>query len=126
MGMEKARVLPLPVRSLPIMSNIQYLLFSATVPQWVHRIAQKFMKRDYLMVDMIKNQKVRTSKTVKHFSINFPNHDSKIRAIGDVLMVYGGTHSRTIIFTDRKVEANKIMLEGQLKVECNVLHGDIP
>ena len=41
-------------------------------------------------------------------------------------MVYGGSHSRTIIFVDKKKEANDIHLDGNLKVENNVLHGDIP
>ena len=40
--------------------------------------------------------------------------------------MYGGAHSRTIIFTDKKKEANEIHLNGNLKVESEVLHGDIP
>lgn len=34
--------------------------------------------------------------------ISCPNQESKINAIGDILMVYGGSHSRTIIFCDKK------------------------
>ncbi len=75
---------------------------------------------------MIKNQTIRTSKTVKHMMINFPNQESKINAIGDILMVYGGSHSRTIIFCDKKKQANDIHLNSELKVENNVLHGEIP
>jgi len=41
-------------------------------------------------------------------------------------MVYGGSHSRTIIFTDKKAEANEILLQGKIKLECQVLHGGIP
>jgi ATP-dependent RNA helicase DDX21 len=78
------------------------LLFSATVPTWVERIARRFMKDSFKFVDMIKNQKIRTSKTVKHLMIQFPNLESKISAIGDILQVYGGSHSRTIIFVDKK------------------------
>lgn len=43
-----------------------------------------------------------------------------------MLTVYGGSHSKTLIFTETKKEANEILLKGNLKVETNVLHGDIP
>lgn len=105
---------------------IQFLLFSATIPRWVDQIANKFMKPDLVFVDMIKNSETRTSKTVEHLSLFFPSKEHKIEAIGDLVLVYGGAHSRTIIFTDTKEEANEVMLKGQLKVECQVLHGDIP
>ena len=106
--------------------DIQFLLFSATVPRWVEKIAYKFMKRDLVRVDMIKDSTIKTSVTVDHYCISFPNKDQKISAIGDVVMVYGGAHCRTIIFTDTKEEANDIMLNGQLKMDMQVLHGDIP
>jgi len=106
--------------------KIQFLLFSATVPRWVEKIASKFMKKDVVQVDMIKHSDVKTSKTVKHLSIFIPTKEHKIPAIGDIVLIYGGAHSRTIIFTDKKEEANEVMLHGQLKVESQVLHGDIP
>lgn len=58
--------------------------------------------------------------------ISFNNRQQKISAIADILMVYGGSHSRSIIFVDKKKEANDIHVDGHLKVENNVLHGDIP
>ena len=106
--------------------KIQHLLFSATIPRWIEKISSKFMKKNVVFVDMIKGSETHTSKTVEHLSLVFPSKDDKIQAIGDLVMVYGGAHSRTIIFTDTKEEANEIMLRGQLKVECQVLHGDIP
>jgi ATP-dependent RNA helicase DDX21 len=106
--------------------KIQFLLFSATVPRWVDQIASKFMKKDLVFVDMIKNSETKTSKTVEHLALFFPSKEHKIEAIGDLVLVYGGAHSRTIIFTDTKEEANEVALRGQLKIECQVLHGDIP
>ena len=106
--------------------EVQFCLFSATIPKWVEKIAAKFMKPDVCRVDMVKNAENKTSVTVEHYSISFPNKEQKISAIGDVVMVYGGAHSRTIIFTDTKEEANNIMLNGQLKIDMQVLHGDIP
>lgn len=106
--------------------SVQFLLFSATIPRWIENIANKFMKPDLVRVDMVKGNETKTSKTVDHLSLFFPSRDHKIEAIGDLVLVYGGVHSRTIIFTDTKDEANKVLLKGQMKVECQVLHGDIP
>ena len=108
------------------MSEIQFCLFSATVPRWVEKIASKFMKDNLIRVDMIKDDTIKTSVTVEHLKIFFPNKEQKISSIGDVVGVYGGSHSRTIVFTDTKQEANDIMLNGQLKLDMQVLHGDIP
>lgn len=106
--------------------RIQFLLFSATIPKWVDQIASRFMKPDLVFVDMIRHSETKTSTTVEHLSLFFPSKDHKIEAIGDLVLVYGGAHSRTIIFTDTKEEANEVLLKGQLKIECQVLHGDIP
>ena len=84
------------------------------------------MKPNLIFVDMVKNSETKTSKTVQHLSLCFRSKDHKIDAIGDLVLVYGGSHSRTIIFTDTKEEANEVLLKGQLKIECQVLHGDIP
>ena len=106
--------------------ELQILLFSATIPSWVQKISSKFMKSDAKLIDMVQGQDNRTSKTVEHLAIYIPSKELKIPTIGDIVQVYGGCHSRTIIFTDRKDEANEVMLHGNLKVECQVLHGDIP
>lgn len=46
--------------------------------------------------------------------------------IGDIISVYGGEDKRVIVFTERKEEANEIMLKGKIKIKSAVLHGDIP
>lgn len=50
-------------------SQFQNLLFSATVPVWVERIALKYMRKDKKFVDLIKDQAIKTSKTVTHLSL---------------------------------------------------------
>ena len=49
--------------------EVQFLLFSATLPGWIYKIAQKFLKPEHKIVDLVHNQNIKTSKTVKHFSI---------------------------------------------------------
>lgn len=106
--------------------DVQYLLFSATIPRWIEKVSQAFMSSDVVRIDMIKGRTVKTSTTVEHLALSFKSREDKIKSIGDVVQVYGGQHCRTIIFTDKKEEGNEVLLHGNLKVECQVLNGDIP
>lgn len=103
----------------------QYLLFSATIPDWIHNITRKYISENREFIDLVKNSEVKTAKTVEHLAINCPYH-MRVETIGDVVLCYGGKHCRTIIFTETKSEANDIMLKSKIKMECQVLHGDIP
>lgn len=110
----------------PKTSKIQYLLFSATIPKWVEKVAKSFMSGDVVRIDMIKGREVKTSTTVEHLAILFKTREDKVAAVGDVVQVHGGQHCRTIIFTDKKEEGNEVLLKGNLKIECQILNGDIP
>lgn len=103
----------------------QYLLFSATIPDWIHHITRKYIDEKREFIDLVKGSEVKTAKTVEHMAINCPYH-MRVETIGDVVLCYGGRHSRTIIFTETKSEANDILLKSKIKQECQVLHGDIP
>lgn len=43
----------------------QTLLFSATLPPWAVSTAQKYMKKDRKLVDLIGHDKLKTATTVK-------------------------------------------------------------
>lgn len=83
-------------------SKMQMILFSATVPRWVDKVARKYMKEDLIFVDLVKEGANKTSETVQHLAMQVPSSQHKLNSIGDLVMVYGGAHSRTIIFTDTK------------------------
>jgi ATP-dependent RNA helicase DDX21 len=83
-------------------SKLQMILFSATVPRWVDKVARKFMKEDLVYVDLVKDGYNKTSMTVEHFAMQVPSAHHKLKSISDLVMVYGGAHCRTIIFTDTK------------------------
>lgn len=106
--------------------DIQYLLFSATIPKWIDNVSRKFMHSDLVRIDMIKGRTVKTSTTVEHLAIFIKSREDKIKTIGDVVQVYGGQHCRTIIFTDKKEEGNEVILNGRLKVPSQLLNGDVP
>jgi ATP-dependent RNA helicase DDX21 len=78
-------------------------MFSATVPRWVQTVATCFLKPGYGMIDLVRDLKNKTSKTVAHLAINCPYHN-RINALADILVCYGT--GQTIVFTSTKLEAN--------------------
>uniref|UniRef100_K1RHB2 RNA helicase n=1 Tax=Magallana gigas TaxID=29159 RepID=K1RHB2_MAGGI len=106
--------------------NPQTLLFSATLPSWVHDTARKYMNKDKLAkVSLVNSQENRTSTTVQHLAIRSSFWD-RPSVIGDVLQVYSGKNGRAIIFNETKKEADNLSCSEYIKQDAHVLHGDIP
>lgn len=103
----------------------QNLLFSATIPQWVTDLSKKYLSSDKIFIDLIKDSDNKTSKTVQHLALNAPS-SQRNSMISDLVNLYGGRHGRTIIFCERKKQVNEIVLNGNLSIESQPLHGDIP
>jgi len=106
-------------------SDVQFLLFSATLPPWVENIASNFMNRSTVRVNMIKDSEIKTSITVQHFCILTVTPQQKFSSISDIILVYGGSNCRCIVFTDTKEDANTIGASLISKINNKVLHGDI-
>ena len=102
--------------------EIQCLMFSATVPKWVQQIATTFLKQGHGTMDLVKDLKNKTSRTVQHLAINCPYHN-RINALADILICYGGGQS--IVFTSTKKEANELASSEKIKKDIEVMHGDI-
>lgn len=98
-------------------------MFSATIPKWVQSIAYTFLSPGHTTIDLVKDLKNKTSKTVKHLAINCP-YQNRISTLADVLICYGG--GQTIVFTQTKKEANDLLLSGKMQKDIEVMHGDIP
>jgi len=65
-------------------------MFSATVPRWVQQICSMFLKPAYHMLDLVKDLKNKTSRTVAHLAINVPYHN-RVSALADILICYAGS-----------------------------------
>lgn len=104
--------------------ELQYLLFSATMPEWVRGIVDQFMKPDLIFVDMVGESTVRTSKTVQHLKMFFRSHSDKIDAIPAIIQRYAG-EGRCIVFTETKREAREIGENRSLGLSIKALHGDV-
>lgn len=120
------KIINFVVKNLKSKEKLQFLLFSATIPTWVREIADHFLSEEAKTIDLIKNNDIKTSVGVEHLALCIPTTQQLVETISDIVTVYGGQHSRTIIFTETKQEANDVLLKGNLKTEAQVLHGDIP
>ncbi len=67
----------------------QVLLFSATVPSWVQDTAERYMNTERVVVDLIGQQRKRTSVTVEHKAICCP-YSERPSTIADVVQVTVG------------------------------------
>ena len=104
------------------LKDLQCLMFSATIPRWVQTIAHTFLKPGFSTIDLVKDLKNKTSKTVQHLAINCP-YTNRMSALADILICYGG--GQTIVFTSTKKEANDLLLSEKIKKDIEVMHGDI-
>ncbi len=43
----------------------QFIVFSATMPNWVHKNTKKYMTKDFMTVDLVKGNAQKTSATVE-------------------------------------------------------------
>lgn len=53
------------MRAGDVETNPQTLLFSATLPHWVHQTANKYLHKDRIHHDLVGTDKLKTSKTVQ-------------------------------------------------------------
>ncbi|XP_058240975.1 nucleolar RNA helicase 2 isoform X2 [Hemibagrus wyckioides] len=106
-------------------SNPQTLLFSATCPPWVYDVAKKYMRSQYVHVDLIGKKSQKAATTVEHLAIAC-HWSQRAAVIGDVVRVYSGSHGRTIVFCETKKEAHELSMNTSIKQSAQSLHGDIP
>ncbi|KAG5382076.1 hypothetical protein IGI04_033546 [Brassica rapa subsp. trilocularis] len=100
--------------------KVQTLLFSATLPSWVQTIAARFLKQDKKTIDLVGNDKMKASNSVRHIALPC-SKQAMSRLIPDIISLYSSGGS-TIIFTETKDQASELsgLLPG-----ARALHGDI-
>ncbi|XP_020114706.1 DEAD-box ATP-dependent RNA helicase 7 [Ananas comosus] len=101
-------------------SKVQTLLFSATLPGWVQKISVNFLKSGKKTVDLVGNEKLKASASVRHLVLPC-TRKAMPQIIPDIIRCYsrGG---RTIIFTETKESASEL---SGLIPGARALHGDI-
>ncbi|KAA8495691.1 Nucleolar RNA helicase 2 [Porphyridium purpureum] len=112
---------------LPPKEQRQTILFSATVPSWVKKIADKHQKNP-VMFDAIGRGESSAATTVRHCAVQVPrDFEARAAFLDDIVTVFGGGFGggRAIVFTQTKREADELATSGALKAGAAVLHGDV-
>lgn len=102
----------------------QTMLFSATLPSWVHKTAKRF-QRDPLLLDLVGEEN--TGKLADTISLMtmVVGEGRKPQSLGDCLSLYGAG-GKSIVFTRTKAGADEIAAVISQQQVCEALHGDIP
>lgn len=105
----------------------QFIVFSATMPQWVYKTTKKYMSKDFMTVDLVKGNTQRTSANVEHLAVSCSFHD-RPGVINALVQIYSSCSldGRAIVFCETKKEADELSVSHDIKAEAHVLHGDIP
>ncbi|MCO5560029.1 hypothetical protein L7F22_013635 [Adiantum nelumboides] len=100
----------------------QSLLFSATVPEWVRKLAGKYL-RNHIIVDLVGENDEKLAEGIKLLSISTTLGTRRFM-LSDLITVYGKGR-KSIVFTQTKKEADEVSSFLCSKLGCEALHGDI-
>ncbi|KAJ6844270.1 DEAD-box ATP-dependent RNA helicase 3, chloroplastic-like [Iris pallida] len=100
----------------------QSMLFSATMPSWVKKLARKYLDNP-LTIDLVGDQDEKLAEGIKLYAIP-TTETSKRTILSDLITVYakGG---KTIVFTRTKRDADEVSMALTNSIASEALHGDI-
>ena len=55
--------------------HVQKCFFSATLPDWIQEVIREQMRKDRVFVDLVKNMKNKSAKTIEHLKIDIRGQD---------------------------------------------------
>ncbi|KAH6756928.1 putative mitochondrial RNA helicase 2 [Perilla frutescens var. hirtella] len=100
----------------------QTMMFSATMPNWILRLTQKFLKSP-VTVDLVGDSDQKLADGISLYSIVADNRQ-KPAMLGPLITEHakGG---KCIVFTQTKRDADRLAYALQRSFKCEPLHGDI-
>lgn len=109
-------------------SQLQLLLFSATMPSWICSLTERLMARPTFL-DAVQEGETRLATTITHYSVLLPDSMNRFAAvlsyIEDIVLTRGQA-GQTIVFTNTKDEANQLAESNCFgHLTAAVLHGDV-
>ncbi|CAF2841243.1 unnamed protein product [Rotaria sp. Silwood2] len=104
-----------------------FIVFSATMPDWVHKTTKKYMSKDFMTIDLVKGNTQKTSANVEHLAV-LCTYQDRAGVINSLVQIYSinSQDGRAIVFCETKKEADELSVSHDIKAEAHVLHGDIP
>ena len=110
------------MEAMPQGQPLQMLLFSATMPHWVKKLARRYMK-DPVTVDQVGDSQAKVATTVTTLSLCCDPR-AKTALLGDLVTVHAAA-AKAIVFTSTKRECDEVALALGRRLNCESLHGDI-
>ncbi|KAK3137000.1 hypothetical protein QOZ80_5BG0446290 [Eleusine coracana subsp. coracana] len=100
----------------------QTLMFSATMPVWIRKLTQKFLKNP-VTVDLVGEDDQKLAEGITLYSVSAENCE-KPAVLGKLIEEYakGG---KCIVFTQTKRDADRLSYTMSRSFQCEALHGDI-
>lgn len=100
----------------------QTLMFSATMPGWILKITNKFLKNP-LHIDLVGDSDQKLADGISLFSIACEMHQKP--AVLGPLITEHAKGGKCIVFTQTKRDADRLSYVMQKSFRCEALHGDI-
>ncbi|EYU43162.1 hypothetical protein ABFS82_08G119800 [Erythranthe guttata] len=100
----------------------QTMMFSATMPNWILRLTQKFLKNP-LTVDLVGDSDQKLADGISLYSIAADMREKQ--AIIGSLITEHAKGGKCIVFTQTKRDADRLAHAMQGNFKCEALHGDI-
>ncbi|KAF5828319.1 P-loop containing nucleoside triphosphate hydrolase protein [Dunaliella salina] len=101
----------------------QTLLFSATLPKWINKVARRFQENP-LLVDLVGEENTgRLADTIRLLVMQV-EYNQKINALMDAITMHAA-NGKTIVFVNTKARANEVCDSVSQVHPAVALHGDI-
>ncbi|XP_073005217.1 DEAD-box ATP-dependent RNA helicase 53-like [Typha latifolia] len=103
-------------------SKRQGMMFSATMPSWIRKLTQKYLK-DPVTIDLVGDSDQKLAEGISLYSIASDNY-GKPSILGPLIKEHakGG---KCIVFTQTKRDADRLAFGMGRSLPCQALHGDI-
>ncbi|XP_076958660.1 DEAD-box ATP-dependent RNA helicase 53, mitochondrial-like [Bidens hawaiensis] len=100
----------------------QTLMFSATMPSWIVKLTQKFLKAP-LTIDLVGDSDQKLADGITLYSIASETRE-RASILGSLITEHANG-GKSIIFTQTKRDADRLAYALQKSFGCEALHGDI-
>ncbi|XP_022871875.1 DEAD-box ATP-dependent RNA helicase 53, mitochondrial-like [Olea europaea var. sylvestris] len=100
----------------------QTMMFSATMPKWILKLTQKFLKNP-VTVDLVGDSDQKLAEGISLYAIAADMRE-KPAIIGSLITEHG-KGGKCIVFTQTKRDADVLAYAMQRNFKCEALHGDI-
>ncbi|KAL5707011.1 RNA helicase [Ranunculus cassubicifolius] len=100
----------------------QSMMFSATMPQWIIKLTQKYLKNP-LTVDLVGDSDQKLADGISLYAIQSDNY-TKASILAPLIKEHG-KGGKCIVFTQTKRDADRLAYSMASQFKCEALHGDI-